>query len=346
MIQALNPSYTYSQLTYLGNLQGVVITATHDGYLSLDFCEIPSGFSQSMTTLNGVSEIRNLWGDVDQGCIWMLTEQDTLYRWDLALTAVEDQVSCITPYYTRENPDLEGFARLEERILELEARYPLDLHIGEDALTPQALGYTLVSEYRVPVLENGLNALAYELTRLDIDFLSQVAAVSRDDRIHIYLVQSITGSVEQDTPVNTTCAQFWNNIGNACMVLTLGDSLEHDFFNGLAHVMDAQILSRSNAFDNWESLNPPGFAYDYSYNLNQNREDTLQSEAFMDVFSMSFPTEDRTRIFQYAMTEGCEDLFASEIRQKKLAAICAGIRDTFDISTKSPLPWEQYLSQS
>ena len=343
LIQGLNPSYAYTSLTYLG--ADVVITAAHDGYLSLDLCEIPSGFSKAMTTLNGATEILDLWEDAEGTCIWVLTDQDTLYRWDLELTAVEDQVSCITPYYTRENPDTDGLARLEERILELEEQYAIDLHIGEDALTTQSAGYTLVSEYRVPVLENAINTLVHELTRLDSDFLAQVAAVSHDDRIHISLVQSISGNVEMDTPVNTTTAQFWSDLGNTCIVLTLGETLAQDFYHGLAHIMDAQILSKSDAFDDWESLNPPDFEYDYSYNLNQNREEGSNPEAFMDVFSMSFPTEDRASVFQYAMTEGCEAFFQSKLRQAKLATLCTGIRETFGITTKSPLPWEQYLSK-
>lgn len=341
LIQALKPSYGYHSLTYLGNLNGVVISAIHDGYLSLDLCGIPSGFSESMTTLKGVTQIRGLWGDSAAACIWILGDGDCLYRWDLKLTAVEDQVSCITPYYTREHPDEEGLAQLEERIVSLEAQYPIDIHIAEDALTMQSEGYTLISEYRVPVMESGINTLAHALTRFQSSFLEQVADGSQDNRLHICLVQSVTGSVEMDTPVNCTTAQFWNEAGNACMILALGDDLEADFHHGLAHVMDTQIRSSSDAFDDWEALNPPGFTYDYSYNLNQAREDGSHPEAFLDTFSMSFPTEDRARFFQYAMKEGCDDMFQSSVRQEKLAALCAGIRDTFDLT--GSLPWEQYL---
>ena len=340
LIQALSPSYTYNRLDYLDNLKGVVITTVHDGYLSLDFCAIDTGFSQAMTPLNGVAEIRSLWGDATQNCIWVLTDQDTLFRWDLALTEVEDQVSCITPFYTRENPDTDGLLRLEEQVQALEKQSPIDLHIGEDALTLDAEGYTLVSEYRVPVLGNGLNVLSHALSQLDGKFLTKVAEVSQDDRIHISLVQSVTGSVEQDTPVSCTTAHFWNH-GNACIVLALGDGITQDFHHGLYHVMDAQILSRSSVFDNWEDLNPPDFEYDYSYNLNQNREDLTVPDAFIDTFSMSFPTEDRARIFQYAMMEEGEAVFQSQSKQAKLAVLCTGIREAFGITSKKPLPWEQ-----
>ena len=120
--------------------------------------------------------------------------------------------------------------------------------------------------------------------------------------------------------------------------------MEGDFFRSLAHVMDAQIRSRSDAFDHWEQLNPPDFTYDYSYNLNQNREDWNIPDAFIDTFSMSFPTEDRARIFQYAMTDNNQDLFQSQMKQEKLAVLCAGIREAFGFTTQEILPWEQYLS--
>ena len=345
LIQVLNPSYEYTDMTYLGSRSGVVITASHEGYLSLDLCEIPSGFSQAMTTLNGVSEIRGLWDDATANCIWILGDQNCLYRWDLELTAVEDTVSCITPYYTRENPDEDGLAQLKEQILPLEEQYAIDLYLAEDALGIQPEGYTLVSEYRVPVLANGVNTLTHTLTQFQPDFLAQVAAASQDGRIHIALVQSITGSVEMDTPVNCSTAQFWNKDGNACIVLTIGDQLEESFYHSLTHIMDIQIRNSTNALDGWEAWNPPGFTYDYSYNLNQTREEGSQPDAFLDTFSMSFPMEDRACFFQYAMKADCADIFQSKVRQEKLAVLCAAIREAFDLPD-APLPWEQHLQNT
>ena len=61
---------------------------------------------------------------------------------------------------------------------------------------------------------------------------------------------------------------------------------------------------------------------------------------------MTYAKEDRARIFEYAMLEGSEELFASETMQKKLHQLCYCIRDAYGLR-KSELtyPWEQYLEK-
>jgi len=62
---------------------------------------------------------------------------------------------------------------------------------------------------------------------------------------------------------------------------------------------------------------------------------------------MSFPSEDRARIFYYAMTEGNEELFTSSTLQAKLKTLCEGIREAYGWQKESQVfPWEQYLEQS
>ena len=58
---------------------------------------------------------------------------------------------------------------------------------------------------------------------------------------------------------------------------------------------------------------------------------------------MSFPREDRARILEYAMTPGNEAVFASETMQRKLATLCQGIRQAFDLEADQICLWEQYL---
>ena len=67
-------------------------------------------------------------------------------------------------------------------------------------------------------------------------------------------------------------------------------------------------------------------------------------EYFIDTYSMSYPKEDRARLFEYAMTAGHEDLFSSPNLQRKLQQLCTGIREGFGLKNhEDPLPWEQYL---
>ena len=71
---------------------------------------------------------------------------------------------------------------------------------------------------------------------------------------------------------------------------------------------------------------------------------TPERRAFVDSYSMSFPVEDRARIFENAMLPGKEDLFQTDTMQAKLRAICQGIRESYDLP-QEPCLWEQYLQQ-
>jgi hypothetical protein len=54
--------------------------------------------------------------------------------------------------------------------------------------------------------------------------------------------------------------------------------------------------------------------------------------------------EDRARILENALLPGNRKLFQSEYMQRKLSAMCTGIREAYCLK-KHPeaLPWEQYL---
>ena len=107
--------------------------------------------------------------------------------------------------------------------------------------------------------------------------------------------------------------------------------------------MQTHILTESTALDSWESLNPVGFVYGDS---SQDTDIYLQGQtrAFVDRYSMGALKEDQARILENAMLPDKEALFQSEYMQRKLAALCTGIREAYRLK-KHPesLPWEQYL---
>ena len=128
----------------------------------------------------------------------------------------------------------------------------------------------------------------------------------------------------------------------------MGAGCERALYHELCHIIDSRVLVQSNAYDQWDQLNPGDFEYDYDYEKNKLRRDYqfLQehSRSFVDMYSMSFPKEDRARIMEYAMTEGNEALFRCPILQTKLKTLCLGIREAFGLQ-KYPqaLAWEAYL---
>ena len=115
--------------------------------------------------------------------------------------------------------------------------------------------------------------------------------------------------------------------------------------------METHILNESIAFDQWNALNPSGFEYDYDYQANAQRDAGVylrgENKAFIDTYSMSFPKEDRARIMEYAMLPGNQELFRSEILQKKLLTLCQGIREAYGLKkSEEVFVWEQYLEKS
>jgi hypothetical protein len=59
---------------------------------------------------------------------------------------------------------------------------------------------------------------------------------------------------------------------------------------------------------------------------------------------MNYLKEDRARVLENAMLPGKQEVFQSEYMQRKLTAICTGLREAYGLK-KHPevLPWEQYL---
>ena len=62
---------------------------------------------------------------------------------------------------------------------------------------------------------------------------------------------------------------------------------------------------------------------------------------------MTASREDQARIFEFACREGNEDFFRSATMQKKLRAVCVGIREAWGLKkAETEFLWEQYLESS
>lgn len=94
------------------------------------------------------------------------------------------------------------------------------------------------------------------------------------------------------------------------------------------------MLTKTGAYDNWNDLNPQDFAYSLDLNADMTPYEALLTgpdRVFIDNYAMTFPAEDRARIFECACTSGNEEDFVSPILQAKLQRICTGIRQAFDL---------------
>lgn len=281
--------------------------------------------------------------------VWVLAndaqaECSTLYRWDLAATETNNDISYLTSRYTAEAPDTEGIARCQQLADAIGEKYGVKIHVDGSLPVPQ--DYTFLSEHQPKALESALTELETYLAKFPEGFFKKASVISKHKQLHIGLVRDLYDITDGAVPDGY--GLHYTQSGDHYVALRIGPELGSATYHELCHMLDAFVYSGSKAYDLWDQLNPEGFTYLSSYkNYNISGDDPLlmgETQAFVDGFSMTFAKEDRARIFEMAMTEGNQNLFTSPIMQKKLQQICEGLRQACKWEkTEIELPWEQYL---
>ena len=329
--QALTPRELSADF-FLLETQPTVVTAALSGkVVTLDSYDLATGNRTATLMLRG--QMPNSIVEKD-GFLWGLGYLEdyagaAIFRWDPARTPVSDATVYTGPHYTAAQPDIAGLTRCKETAKAIGSSFGLDILVWEDTVkaAPQ-----LQPEHRVNVLNRELELLDTRLSRFPAEVLKTTAV--NFPALTICLVAQSNGS---------PCVSS----RQATIVLCAGSTSENELYHGLFHGMETHILSHSSAFDQWNTLNPQGFQYDYNYASNKIRDSgiylTQENRSFVDTFSMSYPKEDRARVFEYAMLPDQQALFETKAMQKKLAAICRGIREAYGLDSEEVYPWEQYL---
>ena len=274
--------------------------------------------------------------------VWFLatdaeSTKEMLYRWDVTKSPCQNDVSYTTPLYTAENPDTEGIAQCKSLADTYSNQYGLKLRIWQDAISKTG-GHTVTVEYHPNVIREFLEKLQPALTHFPPKFLQKTV---EKGWVRVCLVRSIDDGA--------AWKHFWE--AGDCWILIASDADPVDaFYQGLAYAIDSHVLGNSRDFDadRWSALNPEGFVYAYSYQINEKIELLVGADrAFTDRLAMSYPHEDRCRIFYNAMLPDNAEMFRSPVMQAKLLQLCRGIREGYNLE-KSPdtYLWEQYLQVS
>lgn len=319
--------------------------------IRLDYYDLSTGRRTACLPLSVTGSLLALEG-TSEGWVYLLLDgvdqQKTIYRWDPQTPAVNDGNVYTGPWYTAETPDYHGLLALQAQAAEIGDKYGVEILLWDDAIACQPWDYDFQAEYAVPLLQEQLSRLDRWLSQFPQGFLSTTA--DNFSALKICLVRTITGTPESGSLDHADSIQFFSGT-NAYIALAVGNAAEQAFYHELYHVMETQLLNKSTALDQWDKLNPAGFAYDYDYAANKTREvgSWLDNDirSFVDQYAMSFPKEDRARLFEYAMVSGSEALFAASPLQYKLKTLCQGIREAYGLkSYPEVLPWEHYLLQS
>ena len=330
----------------------VVLVSAKQNNTTLDYYDLQTGSRRYSLEL---PQNQYLWSFrcwTDTNTLWFLRydsqyDCDSICRWDLNQSKIADDSAYLGVRRSGDAPDWDGILRCQKRAEELSERFGVNILLWTDATQFQPRDYSFQPEHRVPLLQQGLDTLESALSRYPEGFLKQAAA----KEIRICLVRSITGNPDAGVLESAVGLQFWTDQSVPCIAITLGDESEQSLHHELFHIIETKVMGNNSNYDNWEDLNPEGFSYDYDYLLNLKRDDYElidgSNRCFIDLYSMSYPREDRARIMEYAITEGHADYFSTSVMQTKLRRICLGIRTAFGLkkSTES-YPWEQYLNES
>lgn len=270
-----------------------------------------------------------------------------ILRWNYEAFSPVSEDSCLEPYYTRDFPDVQGQASCEALAREMGAQYGITVLLFEKAAACAPWDYVFAAEYRVDKTNWALEDLKATLEAFPEGFLTKLRQDWED--LTVCIVDTIQGTAESGSLDSAEGLQFQNG---SHFYIALApkeeDSLKHTLFHEFSHLIDNRVLTKTGAYDNWNDLNPQDFAYSLDLNADMTPYKALLTgpdRVFIDNYAMTFPAEDRARIFECACTSGNEEDFASPILQAKLQRICTGIRQAFDLeNVPERFLWEQYLT--
>lgn len=338
----------YHEKQYILPQNHAALTTTHkaDGTIVLHHYDLLSGKQTGILNLPEDSSPRNFTSRAD-GTVWFIAfdsqkDCDSLFCWNPSLTPANDGKMYTYPYYSRQEPDQTGINQCTEYAAELSKKYGIEILIYKDASSLQPGDYKLDYEHLTPVLFHELQQLEQNLSHYPAEMLQTL--IGRFDGVSICILRSITSVTDGEAADGIT----FRDGHHPYIALAAGTDTEKALYHQLCHLIDTIVINESSIYDTWNQLNPTGFEYDYDYFANRSRNSTAflldTNRYFVDMYSMSFPKEDRARIMEYAMTSGNEKLFQGDAMQNKLQTLCTGIRKAFHLtsSTETYL-WEQYL---
>ena len=331
------------------------------GYL-LNFQSYSSGTNLTCYQLDAANQISTLRlpgvgvplgvvAEKTTGKLWflaedLLTQGQALYCWDPSVDAQSAEAGYVVPYYTAESPDREGLKNAEQAAKALGEKYGIRIRIWKDAAAKTPADHSLTPEHQVMPYEQYLPVLEKALSAFPEAVFKKLGRQSKNGTLTVCLVREVFATNELGSQTQEQGVHFWED-GSSYLVLAMNDELEQTVYHELFHAMDSYIITETKIYDDWQKLNPSGFAYDYSYITNEYRdpEDYLEGDkrAFIDVYAMSYPKEDRARILEYAMLPGNGEYFTSKTMQNKLQTLCKGINRAFGLKESEVYLWEQYL---
>lgn len=246
---------------------------------------------------------------------------------------------------------------LKEYADRLEDEYDININIGDECsdVCETYLVYPLTDYKKV---EEALETLEIALEKYPDNFFSQFKYEGADG-VDIHISSQIMGITED----SLSAAGGFKCVENGRIKLVIDgfdeNSLNITFHHELSHAIDEVINYKQSFLDEpvldeekWNELNPFEDMYSYNY-VDWGKQEYWgyaygmgnKEVYFVDTYAMTYPTEDRARLFEYIMREDevYMDFDGSPHLQEKLNYFAECIRKTFDTTGWEDVPWEVYM---
>ena len=303
----------------------------------------------------------SLFGD---WCLWALCDDSgrpvRLYLWDTADCKSEKWDGPTVSEYTAPQPVV--YRDLTDRAKALEEKYGIRVFIGANIPTEFA-DYSADPFEEAVVIDGSLSVLENVLSDYpDSYFTSLKGNYYRD--IAFYLTGSLRPLNEENNISNAGAFATESN-GTMQLVFDLYDDLSPDtVIHELTHAADYRFAGEGSLDEEvWNSMNPQGFTYYYSYidengvsyELSGSLDHTAANGCaaddvwFIDPYCKTFPMEDRARLMENLLSgrSPYKDCFAGRHVQEKLSFYFRFLRETLgDDSWPAQTAWEEALSDA
>ena len=246
----------------------------------------------------------------------------------------------------------------------IEDAFGVTIYYGDDA-DHDFVDYNTVPEYDESKIRRGLDALKDSLELFPEDFFRDMLGDGMRN-INIYFCSELTPQGENS--IETAAAFTYMLHGNAIVVMNTGEnnSIFGSFCHEFMHVIDNRLSAAGYMDENvWSGFNPDGFEYFNSYKDANGGDLELAPDArftsgdndytrtgdadyvwFVDAYATTYPTEDRARLFEYAMRyhDDLPEFYHSSHIQQKLSYMFDLIRQCWDSSDWPEITvWENAL---
>lgn len=248
---------------------------------------------------------------------------------------------------------------LKEKADAMEEKYGVEIYIGEECGN-YAGGYSSAPYIGYENVEYALEKFEYALSKYPEGFFKQFDD-SYNKGLHVYLAGELRGVADDVLDL----AGGFKDTENSKIILYINCDFSHmiesTFHHELCHAIDEKIINADLERETpllsdevWGALNPMpdmytftydeyGFDDNYKYVYDIGMYDSLSDVYFIDSYAMTYPTEDRARIFEAIMGDiYMIDFETTPHLQEKITYFSECMRQTFDTTGWEDVHWERY----